>query len=70
MCVAYYIGVDSAAFNPKKDDVHSDSNQSVQSGYHHYAGGPAVLGTSGTTILNEILSIPWFSGTKREKDIG
>ena len=48
--------------------MHSDSNQSVQSGYHHYAGGLAVLGASGTTILNKIPHIPHFSGTEREKD--
>ena len=46
----------------------SDSNQSVQSGYLNYVGGPAVLGASSTTILNKIPSIPWFSGTEREKD--
>ena len=48
--------------------MHSDSNQSVQSGYHHYVGSPAVPGASGTTILNKIPSIPHFSGTEREKD--
>ena len=31
-------------------------------------GGPAVLGASGTTILNKIPSIPCFSSTEREKD--
>ena len=50
------------------DDLHSDSLQSVQSGYHSNVGGPAVPGASGTTILNKILGIPCFSGTKREKD--
>ena len=49
-------------------DMHSDSNQSVQSGYLNYTGGPAVPGASDTTILNKILSVPWFSGTEREKD--
>ena len=58
-------GVDSVVFNNRIDDMHSDSNQSVQSSYHDYAGGPAVLGTSGTTIQNKI---PHFSDTEREKD--
>ena len=35
-------GVDSVVFNTRIDDMHSDSNQSVQSGYHNYGGGPAV----------------------------
>ena len=48
--------------------MQSDSLHSVQSGYHSYAGGPAVLGASGTTILKKIPGIPWFSGTEREKD--
>ena len=61
-------GVDLVVFNTRIDDIQSDSNQSVQSGYHNYAGGPAVLGASGTTILNKIPSIPHFSGTEREKD--
>ena len=61
-------GVDSVVFNTRIDDMHSDSNQSVQSGYHHYAGGPAVPQASGTTILNKIPSIPHLSGTEREKD--
>ena len=46
------------------DDLHSDSLQNVQSGYHSNAASPAVLGASGTTILNKI---PGFSGTEREK---
>ena len=45
-----------------------DSLESVQSGYHSHAGGPAVPGALGTTILNKILGIPCFSGTEREKD--
>ena len=62
-------GVDSVMFNTRIDDMHSDSHQSVQSGYHNYVGGPAVLGASSTTILNKIPSISHFSGTEREKDI-
>ena len=61
-------GVDSVVFNTRIDDMHSDPNQSVQSGYHHYTGSPAVPGASGTTILNKIPGILCFSGTEREKD--
>ena len=67
-CAWHTMGVESVVFNTRVDDMQSDSNQSVQSGYHSYAGGPAVPGASGTTILNKIPSIPHFSGTKREKD--
>ena len=61
-------GVDLVVFNTRIDYTHSDSNQSVQSGYHNYAGDPAVLGASSTTILNKIPGIPHFSGTETEKD--
>ena len=67
-CAWHTTGVDLVVFNIRRYDMHSDSNQSVQCGYHHYVGGPAVLGTSGTTILNKIPGIPCFSGTEREKD--
>ena len=50
------------------DDMQTDSVHSIQSGSNSYAGGPAVLGASGTTILNKIPGIPCFSGTEREKD--
>ena len=64
----YIIGVDSVVFNNRMDDLHSDSLQSVQSGYHSHVIGPAVLRALGMTILNKILHIPCFSGTEREKD--
>ena len=63
-----YHGVESVVFNTRVDDMQSDSNQSIQSGYHSYTGGPAVLEASGTTILNKIPGIPCFSGTDTEKD--
>ena len=53
-CVSHTMGVESVLFNTRVDDMQSDSNQSVQSGYHSYAGSPAVQGASGTTILNKI----------------
>ena len=67
-CVRHTTGVDSVVFNTRIDDMHSDSNQSVQSGYHKYAGSPGLLGASCTTILNKIPGIPHFSGIVREKD--
>ena len=54
------MGVESVVFNTRIDDMQSDSNQNVQSGYHGYAGSSA--------ILNKIPSIPCFSGTEWEKD--
>ena len=63
-CVHPTMGVESVVFNIRIDDMQSDSNQSVQSGYHSYAGSPAVPGASGTIILNKIPSIPHFSGTE------
>ena len=58
--VCHTTGVESAVFNTRVDDMRSDSNPSVHSGYHSYAGGPAVLGALGTTFLNKIPNIPWF----------
>ena len=37
-------GVESVVFNTRLDEMRSDSNPSIQSGYHSYAGGPAVSG--------------------------
>ena len=58
-------GVESVVFNTGVDNMRSDSNPSVHSGYHSYAGGPAVPEASGTTFLNIMSGIPWFSGTER-----
>ena len=62
------VGVESVVFNNRMDDLHSDSLQSVQSGYHSNVASPAVLGALGPTILNKIPGIPCFLGTEREKD--
>ena len=44
----YYIGIfhnfESVVFNSRLDEMRTDSNPSVCSGYHSYAGGPAVWG--------------------------
>ena len=66
--VQHIIGVEFVIFNNRMDDLHSDSLQSVQSGYPSKVGGPAVLGAAGTSILNKMPGIPHFLGTEREKD--
>ena len=57
-------GVKSVVFNTGLDEIRTDSNPSVHSGYHSYAGGPAVLGVSGTTFLNTMPGIPCFKGSE------
>ena len=67
-CAQHTTRVVSVVFNTRMDDMLSDSNQSVQSGYHNYAGSSAVQGISSTTILNKIPSMSYISDTQREKD--
>ena len=43
-CAWHTTGIDLIVFKTRIYDMHSDSNQSAQSGYHNYAGGSAVLG--------------------------
>ena len=57
-------GVESVVFNTRLEEMRTDSNPSVHSGYHSYAGGPAVPGASGTMFLNKIPGIPCFSGSE------
>ena len=54
--------------NPKTDDLHSDSLQSVPNGPHSLMTGPVPLKIIGQSLLNTIPGIPQFSGTEREKD--
>ena len=49
--------------------MQTDYVHSVQNGYNSYAGSPAVLGASCSTILNKIPSIPHFSGNERKKTL-
>ena len=66
---AYHtMGVDSVVFNTRIDDMRSDSNPSVHSGYLSYVGSPVVLRVSGTTFLNKKPGLPQFSGMEREKN--
>ena len=66
--VCLTMGVESVVFNTEVDSMRFDSNPSVHSVNHSYAGSPAVLGALGTTFLNKMPGIPWLSGTEREKD--
>ena len=63
-CTCHPTGLESVVFNTGLEEMKTDSNPSVHSGYHSYAGGPAVLGASGTMILNKIPGIPCFSGSE------
>ena len=58
-------GVESVVFNTRLDERRTDSNPSVHSGYHSYAGSPAMLGALGTTFLNKIQGILHFFGTEK-----
>ena len=60
-CAWHTTGVDSVVFNTQIYDMHSDSNQSDQSGYS------AVHGASSTAILNKIPSIPYFLTLRERK---
>ena len=66
-CACLTTGVESVVFNTRVDDMSSDSNPSVHSGYHSYAGGSAVAGASGTTFLNKMPGIPWFFWHRKRK---
>ena len=43
-CAHHTTGVESVVFSARFGDMQSDSNHSVQNGYHGYVGGPAMLG--------------------------
>ena len=51
--VHHTTGVESVVFNMSVDNMKSDSNPSVHSGYHSYAGSPAVPGASGTMFSEQ-----------------
>ena len=63
-CRHHTTRVESVVFNTRLDEMRTKSNPSIHSGYHSYAGGPAVLGASGTTFLNKMPGIPHFSGSE------
>ena len=61
-------GVESVVFNTTLDEMRTESNPSICSGYHSYAGNPAMLGASDTTFINKISGVPCLSGMEEEKD--
>ena len=61
-CACHTTRVESVVFNTGLDEMRTESNPSIHSGYHSYAGGPA-LGTSGATFLNKMPGILCFSGS-------
>ena len=63
-CACHTTGVESVVFNTRMDEMRTELNPSFHSGYHSYAGGPAVPEASGTTFFNKIPGIPHFSGTE------
>ena len=66
--VHHTIRVKSVVINTELDEMTTDSNPRIHSGYHIHAGSTAVLGASGTTFLNKMPDIPHFSGSEQEKD--
>ena len=67
-CVQCISGACSVVFNPKTDDLCSDSLQSVPNGPCSLMTSPVPLKTVSQPLLNTIPGIPKFSGTEREKD--
>ena len=67
-CVQHISGADSFVFNPKTDDLHSESLQSVPNGPCILITSPVLLKTIDQPLLNTKPGIPQFSGTEREKD--
>ena len=55
-------------FNPKTDDLHSDSSLTFPNESHSLMTSLAPLKTIGQPLLNTITGIPQFSGMEREKD--
>ena len=59
---------DLVVFNPKTDDLHSDSLQTIPNEPHSLMVNPVSLKPVGQPHLNTIPGIPGFSSTEREKD--
>ena len=67
-CVQCISRADLVVCNPKTDDLHSDSLQTIPNEPHSLRVSPTPLKPIGQTLLNTIPGIPQFSGTEREKD--
>ena len=68
-CAQCIVGVESVVFNNRMNDLHSNSLQSVQSGYRSNVASPAVLGASGPPILNKIPGIQTSQAPKGKKTL-
>ena len=55
-------------FNPKTDDLHSDSLQTIPNEPHSLMVSPAPIKPIDPPLLNTIPRMPQFPGTEREKD--
>ena len=67
-CVQCISGADSVVFNPKTDDLHSDSLWTIPNEPHSLMVSPAPLKPIDQPLLNMIPVMPQFSRTEREKD--
>ena len=66
-CVQHSTGAALLVFNPKTDDLHSDSLQTIPNEPHSLMVSPAPLKPIGQPFLNTIPGIPHFSSTERKK---
>ena len=61
-------GADLVVFNPKADDLYSDSLQTIPNEPHSLMVSPGPIKPVEQHLLNTIPGMPQFSGTEREKD--
>ena len=66
-CVLCISRAHSVVFNPKTDDLYSDSLQTIPNESHSLMVSPAPLKPIDQPLLHTIPGIPQFSGTEREK---
>ena len=67
-CGQHISRADLVVFNPKTDDLHSVSLQTIPNEPCSLMVSPAPLKPIGQPLLNTIPGIPGFPGTEREKD--
>ena len=67
-CVQCISRADLVVFNPKTDDLHSDSLQTIPNVPCSLMVSQAQLKPIGQPLLNTIPGVPQFSGSEREKD--
>ena len=67
-CVQHISRADSVVFNPKTDDLHSHSLQTIPNEPQSLMVSPAALKPIDQPLLNMIPGMHRFSGTEREKD--